>query len=340
MDPTSTAHPKHRPTHSCAGAPPAPRFLRRATWGPRILPFGTALGLALNLWAQSPGSSRTPPPFPPVGRPPVEFFRELLAASPEKRDELLRPKPPAARELIQKRLREHEALSPGARAEAESQLRLAQFRYYLSPLLRAPVTERAARLSHAPAEDRALLEERLRAWDALPPEARARLLESSETLHHFVQNPGAEPSRLTNALATAPPGTRADIERQFARWSSLSETERAQRAAAFQDFFGLTETQRAKAIDQLPDSERILIEKTLERFARLPEAERLRCIAGFEKLSSLPPTERDEFLRGASRWQALAPEERALWRRIVLRPNPPPLPPIPIPTPGIVATNR
>jgi hypothetical protein len=82
----------------------------------------------------------------------------------------------------------------------------------------------------------------------------------------------------------------------------------------------------------------VLIEKTLERFARLPEAERARCIAGFEKLSSLPASERDEFLRGANRWQAMTPEERALWRRIVLRPNPPPLPPVP--TSGIVATNR
>lgn len=296
------------------------------------------LAAALSLVGQEPAGSRTMPPLPPMGRPPVELFRELLAASPEKRDALLRPKPPAARELIEKRLREHEALSPEARAEAESRLRLAQFRFYLSPLLRTPATERAARLDLAPAEDRALLEERLRAWDALSADARARLLESSETLHHFVQRPGAEPSRLTNALATAAPGARADIERQFAQWSALSETERAQRAAAFQDFFGLTETQRAKAIHRLPDSERVLIEKTLERFARLPEAERARCIAGFEKLSSLPASERDEFLRGANRWQAMTPEERALWRRIVLRPSPPPLPPLP--TPGIVATNR
>jgi hypothetical protein len=317
---------------------PAGSCRRRAGWHGWILPVGAVLGLMLSVVAQGPVNPRTPPPLPPMGRPPVELFRELLVAPPGKRDELLRTKPAAARDLIQKRLREHEALSPEARVEAESQLRLAQFRYYLSLLLRIPASERASRLELAPAEDRALLEERLRAWDALPSDARARLLESSETLHHFVQKPGAEPARLTNALATAAPGARADIERQFARWSALSETERAQRAAAFEDFFGLTETQRAKAMHRLPDSERVLIEKTLERFARLPEAERARCIAGFEKLSSLPAAERDEFLRGASRWQALTPEERALWRRIVLRPNPPPLPPVP--TSGIVATNR
>lgn len=334
MDPMPTAHLHRFPTRPF----PAGTCRRRGGWPGWILPAGALLGLTLSLAAQGPANPRPLPPLPPMGRPPVELFRELLAAPPERREELLRTKPAAARELIQKRLREHEALSADARAEAESQLRIAQFRYYLSLLLRLPASERASRLGLAPAEDRALLEERLRAWDALPPHARAQLLESSETLHHFVQKPGAEPSRLTNALATAAPAARADIERQFARWSALSEAERAQRAAAFEDFFGLTETQRAKAIHQLPDSERVLIEKTLERFARLPEAERARCIAGFEKLSSLPATERDEFLRGASRWQAMTPEERALWRRIVLRPNPPPLPPVP--TPGIVATNR
>jgi hypothetical protein len=338
MDPSFTANPKLRPAQPRNVAIAANGRPQRAGWPGWVLPAGALLALTFTLAAQGPVTARVPPPLPPLGRPPVELFRELLAATPEKRDELLRPKPPAARELIQRRLREHEALSPEARAEAESQLRLAQFRYYLSPLLRVPASERGSKLDLAPAEDRALLEERLRVWDTLPPDARARLLESSETLHHFVQRSGAEPSRLTNALATAAPGARADIERQFAQWSALSETERAQRAAAFQDFFGLTETQRAKAIHRLPDAERVLIEKTLERFARLPEAERLRCIAGFDKLSSLPAAERDEFLRGASRWQAMTPEERALWRRIVLRPSPPPLPPVP--TPGIVSTNR
>lgn len=288
--------------------------------------------------AQNPEGGRVVPPLPPSPRAPVELFRELLAASPEKRVVLLESKTPAARELILRRVRQHEALDPAARAEAEWQLRLAQFRFYLSPLLRAPVADRARRLGQAPAEDRPLLEERLRAWDALTPVARATLLESEESLHHFVRSPGAEPSRLTNVLAAAPAAARADIESQFARWSALPESERVARAATFQEFFGLSDGQRNRALNRLPDADRVAMEKVLERFARLPESERVQCVAGFERLSALPASEREEFLRSATRWQAMTAEERALWRRLVLKTRLPPLPPLP--SSGLVTTNR
>ncbi len=307
----------------------------------RVLTWLGGVGLATWVAAQETSVSRTVPPMPPPVRPPVELFRELLAAPLEKRDELLRSKTPAARELIARRLREHESLDPTARAEAESQLRLAQFRFYLSPLLRLSGAERAQRLAQAPAEDRALLEERLRAWDRLAPSARAALLESDDSLHLFVQQPGAERSRLDAALAKAPAAARADIERQFTRWSALSDAERASRTAAFQSLFGLTDGQRHRALNRMPEADRVAMEKTLERFARLPEAERVRCLAGFEKLSALSPSERDEFLRNAARWQAMSAEERVLWRRIVLRTSPPPLPPLPSkPSAGLVSTNR
>lgn len=301
---------------------------------------GLVLGLALGfgVLAQNPEGRRVVPPLPPSPRAPVELFRELLAASPEKRVVMLESKSPAARDLILRRIRQHESLDPAARAEAEWQLRLAQFRFYLSPLLRAPASERARRLALAPAEDRPLLEERLRAWDALTPAARATLLESEESLHHFVLSPGAEPSRLTNVLAAAPASARADIEGQFARWSALPETERVERAATFQQFFGLSDVQRNRALNRLPDADRVAMEKVLERFARLPESERAQCVAGFERLSALPASEREEFLRNAARWQAMTTEERALWRRLVLKTRLPPLPPLP--TSGLVTTNR
>lgn len=290
------------------------------------------------LVAQEPPSPRSLPPLPPLGRPPVEVFRELLNAGPERRQELLRTKPAPARELIERRLREHAALPPEARVREEAQLRLAQFRYYLLALVRVPAGDRPGRLDLVPAEDRPLLEERLRAWDNLPEEARRALLESSESLHHFIQHPGADPARLAQALAAASPASRPDIEQQFARWSALPESERAARTAAFQSFFGLSDGERNRALDRLPDSERVVMERTLERFARLPEHERQRCIDGFGKLSGLPVPEREAFLRNAERWQALSPEERAQWRRLVLQPSPPPLPPVS--RPGIVATNR
>jgi len=310
----------------------------RQAWLPVRPAVLLGLALGFGVMAQTPDGARIVPPLPPSPRAPVELFRELLAASPEKRVVLLEKKTPSARELILRRVREHEALDAEARGEAEWQLRLAQFRFYLSPLLRAPVADRARRLAQAPEEDRPLLEERLRAWDALTPAARATLLESEESLHHFVRSPGAEPARLTNVLAGAPAAARADIESQFARWSALPESERKARAATFQEFFGLSDPQRNRALNRLPDSDRVAMEKVLERFARLPESERAQCVAGFERLSALPASERDEFLRNAARWQAMTGEERALWRRLVLKTRLPPLPPLP--TSGLVTTNR
>lgn len=302
-----------------------------------VLVLGASL---LQLLAADP--ARTTPPLPTPVKPPIELFRELLAAPPERREELLRTKSPAARDLISRRLREHEALDPAARAQAEWQLRIAQFRFYLSPLLRLPASERPARLAAAPAEDRPLLEERLRAWDTLAPAERAAVLESEDSLHHFVRSPGAEPARLASALAAARAAEREEIERQFARWSALPEAERTARTAAFQRFFDLSEPARNRTVSRLPDAERIAMERTLERFRRLPEAERARCVAGLGKLAALPTAEREEFLRNAARWQAMSPEERALWRRLVIATPPPP--PLPTASPAaksaLVVTNR
>lgn len=301
---------------------------------------GVAGTLSIPCHAQDPAPAvrRPQPPLPPLARHPVELFRELLTATPERRDALLKGKSPEARDIIHKRLAEFEALPPQQRSDAEAQLRLAQFRFYLSPLLRMPAADRAARLALAPAEDRALLEERLRAWDLLDAARRRQLLDSEDQFHHFVRQPGADPARLSQVLASAGPAARPAVEAQFERWRSLPESERRQRAEAFQDFFSLTPNRQNRALDSLSEKERSVMEKTLERYARLPASERERCIAGFERFSSLTPAERDAFLRNAALWQAMTPDERAQWRRLVLNLNPPPLPPLP--SQRIVSTNR
>lgn len=296
----------------------------------RLRPLLAGLALALQAAAQ--------PPLPTPARPPVELFRELLNASPARREQLLASKSPAARDLIQKRIREFEALDPAQQDEAGWQLRLAQFRYYLSSLIQLPPDRRDPFLKTAPTEDLSLLQERLRAWDALPEAARAEVLESDRHLHLFVRQTSSDPARLTSALAAAPPASRPAIEAQFKRWSNLSDSERSARTATFQQFFDLSDSERSRAVRRLPDSDRVAMEKTLERFARLPEADRLRCLQGFDKLANLPPDERDEFLRNATRWQAMTPQERSLWRHLVLGTPPPPLPPIPSPASGV--TNR
>jgi len=306
----------------------------------RFIPLFTSISIAFGAWAQS-DTSRSFPPLPPPSRPPVEFFRELLQAPPTLRQSLLANKSVAARELIQKRIRDFEALSNAQQEETLWQLRLAQFRYYLSTLIQLSPERRDPLLISAPPEDQFLLRDRLRSWDALPDIARAQIIESDRTLHHFVREAGADPGRLSKALAGAPDSARPEIEAQFNRWSQLSDAERNARTTAFQQFFDLSSTERARAVRRLPEQDRIVMEKTLQRYASLPEAERLRCLQGFEKLASLSAPERDEFLRNATRWQAMTPDERTQWRRLVLgTPPPPQLPPLP-PLPGSAkVTNR
>lgn len=296
--------------------------------------------------ATGPGvpSPRVPqaPPLPPPTRPPVEFFRELLAASPARRAQLLEGKPPAARDVIERRIAEFEAMAPEARAEATWRLRLAEFRFYLSSLLVAPADQRASRLAQAPAPDRALLAERLKTWDALDDPARRQVLESQQQFHHFVAQPTADPARLAQVLQAVAPPAHADVEAQFTRWRALPEAERRQRSAAFQAVFDLPPDRRDKALQGLSPAERTAMERSLERFSKLPQAERDRCISGLERLARLAPPERDAFLRSAALWQAMSPAERDQWRRLVFNLRPPPLP-VPVPNPGkptIVGTNR
>ncbi len=287
---------------------------------------------------QGTASQPAPPPLPPPTRPPVEFFLELLSASPARRQQLLEGKTPTARETIQRRIAEFENLDPESRADAEWQLRLAQFRFYLSPLLSLPAEQRAARLAMAPEQDRPLLAERLNTWDAMDEPTRRQVLESHGQFHHFASQSAADPARLASLLATASAPAKANIEAQFTRWRALPETERRQRSAAFQSIFDLPAERRSRALKGLSEPERQAMQRSLERFSGLPQAERDRCIAGLERLARLAPDHRDAFLRNAALWQAMSPSERDQWRRLVFNLSPPPLPPIH--APARVATNH
>jgi hypothetical protein len=311
----------------------------------------STVGLVPTLKGAEPVPSLTPaparpkvvagliPPVPPPARPPVQLFRELLAATPERRAVLLAGKSEAARALILRRVREFEALPPSGRAEAEAQLRLAEFRFYLSPLLRAAPADRESLLAQSSEEYRPLLQERVRAWEALPPEARQQLLESEASLHYFVRQQAADPARLAQVLAAVPAALRPEVEQQFARWQQLSEAERRERSQAFQGFFDLGADRRDRTLGRMEMPDRKAMEKTLERFSQLPAGERDRCVQGFEKLANLSPADRADFLRNAARWEAMSAEDRAAWRRLVLPlPAPPPLPPNS--GAGRVVTNR
>lgn len=324
------------------------RAIERRDWG------GVARCLVALAWAgcaawagEPPAAKSRPvpvqvPALPPSTRSPVEYFLEIFTASPARREELLAGKSPEARQMIRDRVAEFERLNLPERERKLVQLRLAQFRLHLRPLLEAAREDRAALLERAPAGDRPLLEARLQAWDALSPEERQQVLESERTLSFFVRHESADPRRLAETLASAPAASRADVEAQFRRWSALTPAERESRTRGFQRFFDLTPAERARTLVRIPEAERVLMDRVLQRFAGLPADQRDRVVQGFEKFTGLDPAEREEFLRNAARWQAMTPAERSAWRRLVL--GVPALPPIP-PTasrlgPESAATNR
>ena len=289
-------------------------------------------------------ASSAPPPVPEPRQSPAEVFRRLLAASPSQRDDLLASKPEAARTLIVAKLKEFESLPPDQR---ELRLHVAQLQFYLSPLLRAPATVRSNRLERVPPEDRPLLEERLKAWDALPEETRRDILETERSLSYFVRQESADPKQLTALLEQVPAPARPEVEAQFARWSALPMEERARKAANFSRFFDLSGSERDKTLSRLPDVERQQMERTLAKFSSLPPELRDRCVRAFRQFGSLSPEERSEFLQSAAKWQAMPADQRAAWRRLVQKVATPPLPPPPRPplvqprsTAVVVATNR
>jgi hypothetical protein len=313
-----------------------------AGWLSTFVAFG--LGDAASPSSSIPSSlaqSRTRPPIPP---PPLQQFLDLLTSNPAERARLLEGKSPESKSLILRRLREYESLTPTQREQRLIQLRLAQFRFYLSPLLRAEPADRSSILEAVPDADREILVERLDAWDKLPDSVRAEVLESDRQFHYFVRHQSADPKRLDEVLAVVPPRAQHHVERQFKRWAALTSEERALRTSRFQRFFDLSQPEREGALNALSANDRKLMERSLEQYSKLPEEKQQKVIQGFTKFAGLTRAEQQEFLANAARWEAMTSEERTAWRRLVLNiPAVPPLPPISLPgtgQPGLVITNR
>ncbi|MDD5139675.1 MAG: DUF3106 domain-containing protein [Verrucomicrobiales bacterium] len=285
--------------------------------------------------AKSFSSPRHRPPQSAHGKSPVDFFRQLLAMTPEERDELLTNHPPEIRTRILVKVGEYEALNPN---ERELRLRATELRWYLMPLLRDSPTNRAARLAHVPDDLRELVQDRLSEWSILPTTMQQEFLENEHILHYFAhvdtsnspsENFGREPS---------------DAER--ARWNALSEPERRQVAAGFNHFFELTPDEKQKTLGTLSEAERRQMQKTLLAFDKMPPSQRAECVSAFARFASMTAPEKAEFLKNAERWSQMSPAERQAWRDLVV--NVPQWPPLPIgfvvpipgePNPGVV-TNR
>jgi hypothetical protein len=275
-------------------------------------------------------------PPSPQALSPVNFFRKLLAMTPQERASYLTNRPPEVRDRIRAKVGEYLALDPN---ERELRLRATELRWYLMPLLRASPTDRAAQLVQVPDDLRGLVQSRLAGWSILPPSLQMEFLDNEGTLHYF--------SHVDSTNST--PVTPSDANQ--ARWNALSDNDRRRITNEFNQFFELTRAEKQKTLNTLSDAERIQMEKTLQSFDKLPPAQRAQCVRAFAKFGSLSPQDRTEFLKSADQWSQLPPNERQAWRDLVAQvplwpPLPhalimPPMPPkiLPHPRPA-VATNQ
>jgi len=257
-------------------------------------------------------------------KPPIEFFRELLAMNRDARKRLLASRPAESQKLITAKLAEYEALSPDQR---ELRLRVTELRYYLLPLMSSPATDRSASLARIPAEVRVLVEERLARWDELPPAERKELLENQAALQHLAEFPQA-PALQSQVLTNMPAQIREKLLENLRQWEQLPDQQRQVIARRFESYFGLTPVEKAKTLRTLAESERLQIQKTLQTFDRLDPIRRAQCVRALDKLAEMNASERQQFLKSAAQWQRLSPAERASWRNLVYSlSHQPPLPP-------------
>jgi hypothetical protein len=280
-------------------------------------------------------TTNTPPPAL-RRKSPVDLFRQLLAMTPGEREDYLTNRPPEIRERILAKVGEYEALDSH---ERELRLRATEFSWYLMLLLRESPTNRAALLAQTPDDIRLLVQDRLQEWKILPPQLQQEFLDNERILRYFAHvDMNIVPPE--DVLHREP----SDAER--AHWDALSEAERRQVAAGFNQFFGLTPDEKMETLNTLSDAERGQMEKTLQVFDKMPPGQRVECINAFAKFASMDASERAEFLKNAARWSQMSPAERQAWRDLVAHvPEWPPLPagfvvPIPVESNSAAATNH
>jgi hypothetical protein len=303
-------------------------FLRQTRWWFAVLMAGQGMvlsssaGNSTNVPASvkllSVRTNFVMPPLPPAPQSPVKIFRELLAMSPQERNNYLTNRPPEIRERVLAKVNEYLALDPD---ERELRLRATELRWYLMPLLRGSPTNRDAQLSRVPDDIRGLVKTRLIQWEILPPPLQKEFLENERTLHYF--------SHLDSTNGPSEPGSSGKPSGEDqARWNALSEQQRQIMTAQFNHFFELAPGEKQKTLDTLSDAERAQMEKTLQTFDKLPPQQRLECVHAFTKFAGMSPQERSEFLKNAERWSQMPPKERQAWRDLVAQvPKWPPLPP-------------
>lgn len=274
---------------------------------------------------------------------PVEYFRELLAMTPAEREKALASESPEKKALLTSKIAEYKAMSP---EERELRLRMTQLRWYLVPVLKSSHAERKELLARIPAEDRVLIERRLKLWDEIPVQVQKDFLDNESHLAYLMKWRGTTPEQRAKLLETFPAARRENLERELAKWNSLPEEHREEMTARFNQFFDLDDREKSRILENLSSADRAQMETALKSLEDLPPDERKQQIDAFQRFAQLTPEERKQFLKNAERWQSMSTTERQAYRALVqksqahLRPPLPPgaqkAPPMP---PSIAKTN-
>ena len=258
-------------------------------------------------------------PLPPMPKPQVSYFRELLALTPARLDAALAAIPEAAQKKLRAKLQEYAALPP---EEREARLRVTELRWYLAPLIQTPPTNPMVQLAIIPGEYRQLVQERLQWWDALSPEFQKQLRDRGWTVPDFPPSRSASATQIAPPL---PPGLSDKLQKQLASWLVLPPARRQRMCDRFQRYFDLSPNEKEKTLSALSEAERREMEDTLRAFQKLTPEQRRVCLASFGKFASLTSNERALFLKNAERWKEMSPDDRRTWRTLVT--SLPPLPP-------------
>ena len=220
---------------------------------------------AMPVSAQTNASLPAPPL--PVLKSPVDTFRELLALSSKDMNAALADRSVETRNRLLEKIREYQALSV---TEREARLLATELRWWLLPLMRMPATNRLAELAPVPARLRKLVEDRLQAWDILPPELQRTQLENEDVAQLFTQLQGVTPEQRERKLKALSPERRKLLEAGLARWTAMSNEQRRATCEQFDRYFELTAREQNRVLSKLSETEREQMEQTLESFAKLP----------------------------------------------------------------------
>ncbi len=270
-----------------------------------------------------PKPASTMPPLPGA-HSPVEYFRQLLAATPAEREEMLKDRSDAQRMVINEKIKDYIILPPPIR---EWRLKATELRWYLLPLMQQEREQRDRLLTLIPEEDRLLVELRLAQWDSLPAQERDDMLNSQIALGYLAR-PNKAPVRTSPGQSD--PKLR-QLETSVAGWQRLPVTRQESITKQFNSFFTLSPSEKQKTIALFTGSERAQLQQTVRSFEGMSADTRQQCIDAMQKIARMTGDERVAFLRNAERWKSLSDQERRQWRSLVTK-----VPPLP---PGFVPPN-